>query len=188
MQKGDLTMQIEKKQIFTSKQILKRYFMTFLGLIFLLTIDQTTKWFAAKNLKDSLSIKFIPNLLNFQYIENRGAAFGILQNSRFFFLILTIIITLASIYIIGKIIGFPKFNLLLLSLTVFLAGAIGNFIDRLLRHYVIDFLEFDFINFPIFNMADIYVTLSLMIFVILMFFVYKDKDFDGILFPKKERK
>lgn len=181
-------MQKDNKSAFTTNQIIRRGIISFLGLSLLLSIDQTTKWFAAKHLKNGLSIHFIPKFLNFQYIENRGAAFGILQNSRLFFLILTIIITLASLYVIGRIICFPKFNLLLVTMISFLAGAVGNFIDRLIRHYVIDFIEFDFIDFPIFNFADIYVTLSLMIFVILMFFVYKDKDFDGILFPKKEKK
>lgn len=177
-----------KETIYTKKQMIKRRLIVFLGVVFLIAIDQLTKWYAAIKLKEGLTITFIPNILNFQYIENRGAAFGILQNSRIFFLIITIFIVLVSIYIITKILYFRRFNLLVMTIIIFLAGGVGNFIDRLFRHYVIDFFEFDFIHFPIFNFADIYVTLSLTIFVILMFFVYKDKDFDGILFPKKEKK
>ena len=177
-----------KETVYTAKQMIIRKAIAFCGFIFLIAIDQLTKWIAAKQLKDGLSIAFIPKILNFQYIENRGAAFGILENSRIFFLAITVLVGLVSIYIISKILYFRKFNLLTITMIIFLAGGIGNFIDRLFRHYVIDFFEFDFIRFPIFNIADIYVTLSLTIFVILMFFVYKDKDFDGILFPKKEKK
>jgi len=179
---------MKNKEIdYTAKQITIRKIITFCGFIFLIAFDQLAKWIAAKQLKDGLSVAFIPKILNFQYIENRGAAFGILQNSRILFLVITVLVCLASIYIISKIIHFRKFNLLTITMIIFLAGGVGNFIDRLFRHYVIDFLEFDFVRFPIFNVADIYVTLSLTIFVILMFFVYKDKDFDGILFPKKEK-
>lgn len=181
-------MPIDKSTNFKRKQIFKKSIFSFLGLVLLLIVDQTTKWIAAVHLKNSMPVEFIPKIIKFQYLENRGAAFGILQNSRLFFLTLTIIIALSTLYIISRIIYFPKFNMLLFTMVIFLAGAIGNFIDRLFKHYVVDFLEFDFIQFPIFNVADIYVTLSLMIFVILMFFVYKDKDFDGILFSKKEKK
>lgn len=70
---------------------------------------------------------------------------------------------------------------------IFLAGAIGNFIDRLIRHYVIDFFEFSFVNFPIFNVADIYVTLSFVFFLLLLFVVYKEEDFDGVFRKRKSK-
>ena len=72
-------------------------------------------------------------------------------------------------------------------LSVIVGGAAGNMIDRIFRGFVIDFIMLDFINFPIFNVADIFVCVGLFILVILIIFKYKDKDFDFII-PKKGEK
>ena len=158
-----------------------------LGTSILVGIDQITKIFAQKHLMDQGVVSIIPNILQFNYLENRGAAFGILQDSRTFFLIVTILIACISLYIAWKLLAHPKYNLLVINLMIFLAGAMGNFIDRLIRHYVIDFFEFGFISFPIFNVADIYVTLSFVFFLLLLFIVYKEEDFDGV-FRKRRSK
>ena len=162
------------------------FFLLF-GTSLLVAIDQITKIVAQKQLMEQGSILIIPKILQFNYLENRGAAFGILQDSRTFFLMITIVVACIAIFIAWKLLADSKFNLLVINLSIFLAGAFGNFIDRLVRHYVIDFFEFKFIKFPVFNVADIYVTISFVFFLILLFIVYKEEDFEG-LFSKKKSK
>ena len=69
----------------------------------------------------------------------------------------------------------------------FFAGAIGNLIDRMIHHYVIDFFYFSLINFPIFNVADIYVTLSAIALILVIFFYYKEEDY-AVFFSSKKSK
>lgn len=159
-----------------------------LGLVILLLvtsllviIDQIAKIIVQKQLMGQGAVIIIPKVLQLNYLENRGAAFGILQDSRTFFLIITIIVAGVALFIAWKLLVDSKFNLLVLNLTIFLAGAFGNFIDRLVHHYVIDFFELKFVDFPVFNVADIYVTLSFVFFLILLFVVYKEDDFNGLL-------
>ncbi|MCP2240823.1 signal peptidase II [Thermoanaerobacterium thermosaccharolyticum] len=113
-------------------------------------IDQLSKYFAVKYLKPIGSFPIINNIFHFTYVENRGAAFGILQNRTLFFIIITVIVGTILIYSIVKIPGstFYKF-----TLSMILGGAIGNLIDRVRLGYVVDFIDFKF--FPaVFNLAD----------------------------------
>lgn len=176
-----------KDNVRTAKAKIIGLFMMLVGTVVLVIIDQATKIIAQNQLANDKVVSVIPRVLHLNYLENRGAAFGILQNSRTFFLVITLIVSCVAFFIAWKLLGNMKFNLLILNLILFLAGAIGNFIDRLARHYVIDFFEFSFIEFPVFNVADIYVTISFVLFIILLFFVYKEKDFEGI-FSKYNKK
>ncbi len=132
-----------------------------------IVLDRVSKNYAINN--------FIENphqgkLLNFTYLENRGAAFGILQDNRIFFILLTIVIVAGLVYYFIKN---YKTNpqILNIALAFVISGAIGNFYDRLIQGYVVDFLEFDFIKFPVFNVADIFVTVgSFLIIIYLLFF------------------
>jgi len=113
-------------------------------------IDQLSKYFAVKYLKPIGSFPIINNIFHFTYVENRGAAFGILQNRTLFFIVITVIVGTILIYSIVKIPGstFYKF-----TLSMILGGAIGNLIDRVRLGYVVDFIDFKF--FPaVFNLAD----------------------------------
>ncbi|ADL68760.1 signal peptidase II [Thermoanaerobacterium thermosaccharolyticum] len=113
-------------------------------------IDQMSKYFVVKYLKPIGSFPIINNIFHFTYVENRGAAFGILQNRTLFFIIITVIVGTILIYSIVKIPGstFYKF-----TLSMILGGAIGNLIDRVRLGYVVDFIDFKF--FPaVFNLAD----------------------------------
>jgi signal peptidase II len=113
-------------------------------------IDQMSKYFVVKYLKPIGSFPIINNIFHFTYVENRGAAFGILQNRTLFFIIMTVIVGTILIYSIVKIPGstFYKF-----TLSMILGGAIGNLIDRVRLGYVVDFIDFKF--FPaVFNLAD----------------------------------
>lgn len=143
------------------------------GLIFIvfLAIDQITKYFAVAFLQGNSSVHLIGNFLRFTYVENRGAAFGILQNQRLFFIISTFVLVAFLIYMIifnKKVTTVTK-----LTLSLILSGAIGNFIDRLRLGYVIDFVDVrfgDFYDFPVFNVADSCLVVGVIILVILILF------------------
>lgn len=142
----------------------------------LLIFDQLTKMRAVKTLKDQDPISLIQNVFELHYLENHGAAFGILQGQRTFFVIVTIIIVIAVFYIYAKMPLDRKFNKLRVILVLIAAGALGNFIDRTRQGYVVDFFCFKLIDFPIFNVADIYVTSAAIALVVFVIFYYKDED------------
>lgn len=131
-----------------------------LGII----LDRLTKNYAINNLIEN---PYSGTLFNFTYLENRGAAFGILQDRRIFFIILTLAIVCALIYYFLKNYKTnPK--VLNIALAMIISGAIGNFYDRLFQGYVVDFIEFAFVNFPVFNIADIFVTIGSILLIIYM--------------------
>ncbi len=147
--------------------------------------DQITKYIAVIKLKGKEPYILIQDILEFRYLENHGAAFSMLQNKQIVFYILTAVFLVIAILILKKIPKTKRFYPLILCLLVLSAGAVGNLIDRVLHQYVIDFIYFSVIDFPIFNMADIYVTLSVVFLIILVLFRYKDEDF---AFLKRSRK
>ena len=143
---------------------------------FLVFFDQLMKYRAVLTLKDKPAIVLIDGVLELRYLENQGAAFGILQNRQIIFTIITILFIVLSFYIIVKV---PKNRYYLPAIIAFVflfSGAIGNFIDRTANKYVVDFIYFSIIDFPIFNVADIYVTLSMTAIVIMLLFRYKEDD------------
>ena len=155
----------------------------------LILLDQCTKYLAVKKLKDQASFIILQGVFELQYLENRGAAFGVLQGKKFFFITITVLMIILLIYIYGRIPGETHFYPLHGICIALFAGAIGNFIDRILHNYVIDFFYFSLINFPIFNVADIYVTCAMVLFVILFLFYYKETDLDrlsALIFPWKK--
>lgn len=162
------------------------------GMFFLLVaLDQFTKFLAVSHLKGKKGVLFIKNILSFEYLENHGAAWGIFAGKTEFLLIITIIFSIVLCVFIVQIeralqAGTCKIKLYTLIQTVLVilvAGAVGNVIDRIRLSYVVDFIKFEFIDFPIFNVADCYVTVSSFILLIVVTFFMKDEDF-----PKKESK
>ena len=157
----------------------------YLGLnIILIALDQITKYVAQSKLMGTDGISLVKGVFKLQYLENRGAAFGMLQNQLAILIPVTLLIFLGIVYIYHKIPDNKRF-LPIQYICIFIsAGAIGNLIDRIVNNYVVDFLYFELINFPIFNLADCYVTVSAVLLLLLGFFYYKDEDFD---FLKKEK-
>lgn len=137
-----------------------------------IVLDRITKIYASSNfLQNPIKGK----LINLVYVENRGAAFGILQDRRIFFIILTLVVVAYLLYyFIRNINTNPK--MLNLALSLIISGALGNFYDRLFHGYVVDFIEFSFINFPVFNIADILVTLGSILLIV--FILFSDMDGD----------
>lgn len=122
--------------------------------VVLLIADQGSKYWARTVLYQQSSIQVIPRVLRFSYVENRGAAFGMLQGQKFFFVMMTfLLIGLFFVYL--KKVHANKW--MTLTATFIIAGAIGNLIDRMLLGYVVDFIDFHIIWRYVFNVADIYV-------------------------------
>ena len=148
--------------------------------------DQLSKRWALTNLGDHEPVPLIPGVLEFLRIENRGAAFGILQGKMFFFYLITAVVAAGILYVVYKLPEKRKYLPLLVILAFLLAGAAGNLIDRAFRQSVVDFIYFKPIDFPVFNVADIYVTCSTFVMVILILRFYEDEDF-AFLSLKKEK-
>ena len=103
------------------------------------------------------------------------------------FLLLTVIIVALITYVIIRMPLNKRYLPMYIVCTMLVSGAIGNFIDRVRFGYVRDFIYFKVINFPVFNVADCYVTISVAMFIILILFVYKDNEFDFLSFKNKNR-
>ena len=131
-----------------------------------IVLDRITKIYAVKHF---ISNPHSGSLINLTYLENRGAAFGILQDKRILFVILTLAIVL---YLLYYFITNLKSNPLILNIafSLIISGALGNFYDRLFQGYVVDFIEFAFVDFPVFNIADIFVTVGCGLLIIYILF------------------
>lgn len=156
--------------------------------VILVITDQLTKHLAVVRLKNQAAYNLINGILEFNYLENRGAAFGVLQNQKYFFVFVALIFIGVIVFVLIKVPAQKKFYSLNILLVMIAAGAVGNMIDRVRYDYVVDFIYLVCIQFPIFNVADIYVTTATVILVFQILFVYKTNDFNFLSFnPKKFR-
>ena len=136
--------------------------------VILIVIDQLTKYFTVQNIDLYEVVELIPNVVSLTHIRNTGAAFSILEGQMWFFYIVTVVVAAGLIYYMyteareNKILGF--------LLSLILAGAIGNFIDRLFLQYVVDMIKLEFIDFAIFNVADSYLTVGGILLLIYTFY------------------
>lgn len=158
----------------------------FFGMLLLIIADQLTKAFAVQHLKDKPAYIILDGVLELNYLENKGAAFGMLQNQKVFFIFVAVVILSVIVYVLFKTPDQKKYRMLHILLSLIAAGAIGNMIDRIRLDYVVDFIYIVLINFPIFNVADIYVSVATAILVILLLFVYKEQDLNFISFKQKK--
>lgn len=161
-------------------------FIDLLLAILLIAIDQLTKFFAVKKLKNQQPMVLLDGVFEFHYLENRGAAFGMLQDQKLFFILIAAVVLAVIIYVLLKTPYQKMYFKLHIALVFITSGAIGNLIDRMRYDYVVDFLYFSLINFPIFNVADIYVTLSSIYLIILLLFVYRESDLEFLSFRTKK--
>ena len=145
----------------------------------LIFVDQLTK-IMCTSLKDSGPVVLINNVLELHYLENRGAAFGILQGQRVIFLIISIVVLVIMSMVYIRIPAEKKYVSLNIIMDFILAGALGNTIDRVMLGYVRDFIYFSLINFPIFNVADIYVSVATVLLAVYIIFVIEENDFKEI--------
>ena len=163
---------------------MKKQIRIYIYIIGLILIDQLSKVWALSALRGTEGIVVIPNVFELSYLENRGAAFGILQDHQIFFVLITVAAAVILTWIYRRIPQTKKYIPLRISYALIMAGAFGNLIDRVFRGYVVDFFYFKWIDFPVFNVADIYVTLSAIALIIVVLFYYKEEDFSLIFTGK----
>lgn len=145
--------------------------------VVLIVIDQLTKQAAVTALKGKGPAVLIPGVLELYYLENTGAAFSMLENAQWLFALIAIAAAVLIAVLLTRIPQKRHFVPLHLCLVFIAAGAVGNLIDRLMLHYVRDFIYFVIINFPVFNVADIYVTVATFFLILSVLFLYRDEDF-----------
>lgn len=155
-------------------------------IIFILTfLDQGSKYLVLTRLRNSPDIILIPGVLQLHYLENRGMAFGLLEGKIPVFVILCVLFFCVFFYVYARIPRTVYYLPLTITSLIMVSGALGNFIDRVFRKYVVDFIYFSLIDFPVFNMADIYVVCSGILLVILVCFKYKnDEDYHFLRLKK----
>ena len=137
---------------------MKRKVSILISILLLIALDQAVKWYVVKAIPLGGMRTFIPKVVSLTYLKNSGAAFSMLENQQWFFAIITLIaMGAAFVYLYRHIKGSIW---LLLGLTLIISGGIGNFIDRLRQGFVVDMFHLDFMNFAIFNVADIYLSIG----------------------------
>ena len=178
------------------KDKIKRCAFDFIGFLILRAIDRITKIWATERLSSGGSIQLIPKVLELYYLPNgnTGAAFGILAGHRLLFLAIALIVVLVIAYILFNMPTDRKYRIVEILLVFIAAGGVGNMIDRIGNTYVIDFIYISCINFPVFNVADMYVSVCTVVLAVIVLFKYKEDDyavFDkamGSPFKKKDKK
>ena len=168
---------MNEKQLMNRVRSVKYTCFWLIGIMLLILADQVTKKLAVVYLKQQGNVSLISGVLELQYLENQGMAFGLLKGRQFLFILFSIIFCVALIYFFIKIPKIPYYRPLIIISGFLVSGATGNFIDRVVRGYVVDFIYFSLIDFPVFNVADIYVVCSCIALIFSILFHYKDEDF-----------
>ena len=137
----------------------------FLISALLVGLDQWSKYLTVQNISLGETKEFIPGFLSLTHLRNTGAAWSLLEGKMIFFYVITVILSVVIIYLLIK--DYKKSIWYSVGLSFVLAGAIGNFIDRVRLGYVVDMLQTDFMNFPIFNVAD-----STLVVGVICIFIY----------------
>lgn len=165
-----------------------RYIIAFFSVVALVGIDQLTKYLVLQNLELHQYIPILGDAFGLYYLENEGMAWGLFQNCQWLFLIFTAIILVFLVVCYWKLQKDARFQPLRVCIVFLFSGAIGNMIDRIFHGAVrfhgavVDFLYIKLIDFPVFNVADMYVTISVAVLLILLLVRYKEQDFQ-IIFP-----
>ena len=143
----------------------KNYLLPVLFVGLAVAIDQFTKFLAVRYLMPVREIVLIDGVFSLLYLENTGMAFGLFKGGRWFLIGLTVLILGLLVY---YYITLPKTRWVKVHRVLFLliiGGALGNFADRLFRGFVVDFFYFKLINFPVFNMADVFLVVSVILLI-----------------------
>lgn len=146
------------------------------AILLMIAADQAVKYWAFTSLQPQNTIPIVENVFHLTYIENRGAAFSLFArfDSRWIFVALAVVITIAIFSVMRKDLIQTKLGCW--SLIMVAAGALGNAIDRVIRGFVVDMFDFRLIHFPVFNVADIFICVGGVLFILYFMFQHKDKD------------
>ena len=142
----------------------------------MIALDQVVKYWALTSLQAQQTIPLLENVFHLTYVENRGAAFSLFAqfDSRWIFVVLAVIVSVAIMVVLYKHLiqtALGRWSLVLVA-----AGALGNAIDRVAHGFVVDLFDFRLIHFPVFNVADIFICVGGVLFVIYFLFQHKDED------------
>ena len=152
-----------------------KYLIFIVSVSILVFIDQLTKFLASANLKGNAPYVVIDDIIELVYTENTGAAFGILQGKQFLFYILTVVVLIILLVLLHKM-EFTAHNVpYFIFLILIFSGAVGNFVDRVKNRFVVDFIYFKPIDFPVFNFADICITCGVVLALVATFTIYKNE-------------
>ena len=132
----------------------------------LILFDQLVKAYVVQNIALGEVKSWIPNLVSLTYLQNRGAAFSILQDQQLLFAVITLVVVVGAIWYLHK--HLEDSFWMVLGLTLIIAGGLGNFIDRVSQGFVVDMFHLDFVNFAIFNVADSYLTVGVIVLLLAM--------------------
>ncbi len=168
-----------------NKYLCRPWVITLMTLL-LIFFDQATKGLAVRFLKGQEPFVIWDGVFELRYLENRGAAFGMLQGHQAFFLLTGLLVFAAALYFFRHVSADRKFFPIRMIAVFILAGALGNMADRLRLSYVVDFFYFRLIDFPIFNVADIYVSVGTAILAVLILFYYKEEELNRLLDGRKK--
>ena len=135
-------------------------------ILLLIALDQLVKSYIVQQIPLGEIRTWIPKLVSLTYLQNRGAAFSMLQDQQWFFAIITLVVMVGAIWYLHK--HMEDSIWMVIGLTLIIAGGLGNFIDRLSQGFVVDMFHLDFINFAIFNVADSYLTVGVIVLLIAM--------------------
>ncbi len=152
-------------EIFTGEDMI----YIFLAVV-IFGVDIATKFLAKSHLAGSPSIPLIEDVFYLTYVENRGAAFGILQGGLLFFIIVAAVMAVVVVWLLRTY--KTRHTLMKLGLSFLCSGALGNTVDRIMQGYVVDFFDFRLIDFPVFNVADIFVCIGAGLLAI--YFIFYD--------------
>ncbi|RHR32552.1 signal peptidase II [Clostridium sp. AF19-22AC] len=157
-------------------KLTQSYLLAIFSCILLVVLDQLTKWLAVTHLKDQPPFVIWQGVFKLEYLENRGAAFGIMQDRQILFAAGAVIIVALIGFLYGRMPHTGRYYILRICSVLICAGAFGNLIDRMRLNYVVDFFYFELIDFPIFNVADCYVVVSCILFAVSILFYYKEDE------------
>lgn len=132
----------------------------------LIVLDQLVKAYVVQNIALGEVKSWIPNLVSLTYLQNRGAAFSMLQDQQWFFTVITLVVMAGAIWYLHKHIEDSLWTVF--GLILIIAGGLGNFIDRVSQGFVVDMFHLDFVNFAIFNVADSYLTVGVLVLLLAM--------------------
>ncbi len=145
---------------------MKRKIIIPFAVLVLIALDQLVKLYIVSDFKLGQVKSFIPHLVSLTYLQNTGAAFSMLENQQWLFTLVTCLVIGGAVYYLIKHLNASKW--MLAGLTLVIAGGLGNFIDRIRQGFVVDMFHLDFINFAIFNVADSYLTVGVVVLLLAM--------------------
>ncbi len=150
-----------------------QYILMVLCVLGITAVDQWTKYLVVQNIPLYDHIPAVPGLFRLTYVRNTGAAFSMLENMQWLFLLIFVVLTVAIVYdFCKKAMPFTKLERWLIVLIY--AGGLGNMIDRIRFGYVVDMIELEFMNFPVFNVADCFITCSCILLMLHLIFFNKE--------------